>query len=361
MLSVLLASACQKRKYPEETIRLGDEKLYFDGTVDGKPLSLKIGTDGYYCNSPFPQSTFSVYIFTGELKKYNCNPCPLSFRVDLSDYRVRTGGAAIPIDSVLSPGSRPITTGIPRAETFRFTFSSNKTVASQLWEVDNGFSSAASQISFEFLQPGAHSVSLTMISTGNCESKTVSKVYVDNYGGVFACNVLTATQPNNGAVFTSSVTGGVGPFVYSWYFGDGQVSNQVSPMINYRFAGSYPVTLVIEDANGHQCSSQFVIVVGNDQSSCSANMAFQRMSSRFTFLNGSKLTWTDGDGQIYSSSNVAQPADSYFQIADSQPFEPDDKGNKGRLLTLRFNILLSDGSRAIRLKSENTAIAVTYR
>ncbi len=91
----LLATACHKRKYPEDKIQFGEEAIYFNGSFGDEPIALKIGTEGYYCYSSYQQMADSVYVFEGELKKYDCNPCPLSLHVLLSDYRQRIPGASV--------------------------------------------------------------------------------------------------------------------------------------------------------------------------------------------------------------------------------------------------------------------------
>lgn len=61
---------------------------------------------------------------------------------------------------------------------------------------------------------------------------------------------VTATQQvtNSTVAFTSAVTGGTAPYRYSWDFGDGATSTNVSPSHTYANAGSYAVVLIVTDS-----------------------------------------------------------------------------------------------------------------
>jgi hypothetical protein len=74
-----------------------------------------------------------------------------------------------------------------------------------------------------------------------------------------------------------------------------------------------------------------------------------------------KIRWTDAVNNFYSSGNIAQPSGAYFEIINSQPYVANERGEAGRLLTMRINALLSDGENKIWFKSDNTSIAVTYK
>ncbi len=357
----LVVAACQKRKYPEEQIQLNEKQIYFNGSVNGEPLAMGIGQNGYYCYTSYQQLADSTYVFEGELKKVDCNPCPLSLQVLLSDYRVRAPGAAVPPDSVFRTGSRNFIPAVANPHTLKFTAFSNKPVASVRWDVSNGFSSQAPEMNCEFGQAGLQTVSLTVRTTGNCESMVVNKIFINTSGKLFACGIMAQLIQGNNSQFTSTVVGGRAPYRYTWYFGDGGTGNQESLPHDYQWAGSYPVKLRVEDADKQVCESNFIHVAGNDQSSCVANMTMSYVGSRNAFFNGVKIRFTDQANNILSSANIAQPPGSYFEVINSQPYEANERGEAGRLLTLRFNVLVSDGVGKRWLKSDNTSIAVSYK
>ena len=357
----VLAAACQKRKYADEEVQLKKEDIYMTGSIGNEPVSLKIGTDGYYCYSSHQQRSDSIYVFEGELKKFDCNPCPLSLKVELSDYRKRLLGAAVSVDSALRTGSRNFIPGMPRINTVRFVAHSNMDVSSITWNLSNGKTSKDAIFSCEFEQQGVHTISLTVLTKNNCESRVVNKIFAGGESGLFACSVAAELVQNNTSEFKPTITGGKAPYSYTWSFGDGTTSTSFSPTHDYQWAGSYPVKLQVRDSENNSCESNYTHIAGNDNSSCAANISLSNTGSRNAFLDGVKIQWTDQSNVVLKSDNIGQPTESYFEIINSQAFAPNEKGEAGRLLTLRFNVLLSDGSRKVWFKSDNTAIVVSYK
>ncbi len=58
------------------------------------------------------------------------------------------------------------------------------------------------------------------------------------------------TKENLLVTFESSATGGDGTYMYAWDFGDGTISTSVSPVHEYAAAGTYTVTLIVNDGAG---------------------------------------------------------------------------------------------------------------
>jgi PKD repeat protein len=61
--------------------------------------------------------------------------------------------------------------------------------------------------------------------------------------------------------FTSNVSGGVQPYVYSWAFGDGRTNSSRDPVHTYAAAGTYTVTLAVTDLISSSISVQKTIEV----------------------------------------------------------------------------------------------------
>ncbi|WP_317896882.1 PKD domain-containing protein [Aurantibacillus circumpalustris] len=357
----LFFTACHKRKYEDEKVQLKKEDIYMTGYINNEPISLKIGTDGYYCYSSHQQRSDSIYVFEGELKKFDCNPCPTSLKLELSDYRQRLPDESVPIDSSLKIGSRNFIPGMPRINTVRFTAHSNKDVSSITWNLSNGKTSKDAVFSCEFEQQGVHTVSLTVRTKNNCESRVINKIFAGGESGLFVCSVTAELVQNNTSEFKPNITGGKAPYSFIWSFGDGTTSTSSVQTHDYKWAGSYPVKLQIKDAENNTCESNYIHIAGNDNSSCAANMSLSNTGSRNAFLDGVKIQWTDESNMVFKSDNIGQPAESYFEIVKSEAYAANERGETGRLLTLRFNVLLSNGSRKYWFKSDNTALVVTYK
>lgn len=360
LLLCLLVAACGKRKYPEENVQLEKEDIYVTGSVDGEPVNLKIGTDGYYCYSSYKQRTDSVYLFTGELRKFDCNPCVNALQVELSDTRTRMPGSSVEVESSFRTGARIFIPGLEKMKSIKLVASSNKEISAVHWNISTGASSESAEMNCEFGQPGVQTVSLTVRTKNNCESRIVNKIYVDA-DGYFASSVNATLVQDMTSTFLANVQGGKLPYRYEWSFGDGAVSSEQSPGHTYQWTGSYPVTVKIWDADNRFCETNYIHIAGNDQSSCSANMTLSDLGTKNVFLNGAKIQWKDQANRVLRSDSVAQPTGSYFEIVSSEPYAENERGEPGRLLTLRFNVLLSGGGRKVWFKSDNAAIAVTYK
>jgi PKD repeat protein len=67
--------------------------------------------------------------------------------------------------------------------------------------------------------------------------------------------------PGTTAVFAVSFKGGVGPFTYSWRFGDGNASSLANPTHVFAKAGFYQVQLWVNDSAGHSANTSLVVHV----------------------------------------------------------------------------------------------------
>jgi PKD repeat protein len=78
--------------------------------------------------------------------------------------------------------------------------------------------------------------------------------------------VSISANPNNGQAplavsFSSTVTGGLGPYTYAWTFGDGGTSSLANPAYSYQTSGTYTVTLVVTDSMSNQKSATATVTV----------------------------------------------------------------------------------------------------
>ena len=67
--------------------------------------------------------------------------------------------------------------------------------------------------------------------------------------------------PGSGASFTSASRGGVGPFAYSWNFGDGGSSSTPNPTHDFAAEGLYEVQLWLNDSAGHTAYASTLVRV----------------------------------------------------------------------------------------------------
>lgn len=80
---------------------------------------------------------------------------------------------------------------------------------------------------------------------------TITILSVPTLNVAFSANPTSGTSPLT-VQFTSTVSGGLTPYTYSWAFGDGSTSSAANPMHTYSSAGTYTVTLVVTDTETNQ-------------------------------------------------------------------------------------------------------------
>ena len=104
---------------------------------------------------------------------------------------------------------------------------------------------------------GAHAMTLTITAqaTGDFFQSTKTYTGTINIASVPALQLSIAANPNNGQAplsvsFSSTVTGGLGPYSYEWTLGDGGTSASPNPTYTYQSAGTYTATLVVTDSQG---------------------------------------------------------------------------------------------------------------
>ena len=128
--------------------------------------------------------------------------------------------------------------------------------------------------------------------------------------------VDNAPQPVSAAVTFTSTSGGVGPLLYAWDFGDGLGSSAAErPSYTYTAPGIYSVTLTITDTTGTQSVTRPVPV--GDAPQASFDYAVSTTLSNTVILSNTTTgsaalayLWDFGDA---STSSAPSPSHSYAQ------------------------------------------------
>lgn len=79
--------------------------------------------------------------------------------------------------------------------------------------------------------------------------------------GLVVSGVPAVPLPGGNTSFSSSVVGGVGPFSYSWRFGDGATSAAPDPIHAFAVEGYYSVELWVNDSGGHASNASLRVHV----------------------------------------------------------------------------------------------------
>lgn len=132
----------------------------------------------------------------------------------------------------------------------------------------------------------------------------------------FTPNVTEICQENNQIVFTNNSTGH-GPLTYLWDFGDGNFSNQISPVHTFSNSGSYKVKLTVSALGGSDTSMKLIIIHPQPDATFTINDTIQNLTgNNFVFTpnqlnNLNSLLWDFGD---LTTSHLLFPTKNYAQV-----------------------------------------------
>ncbi|RMG21574.1 MAG: PKD domain-containing protein, partial [Bacteroidetes bacterium] len=143
--------------------------------------------------------------------------------------------------------------------TVQFINNSSGLISDYLWDFGNGNTSTLANPGAVYVNPGSYTVSLTVSNAASSDTKTLTgyiTVYADPVANLQG-DQLTGCAPLQ-VCFTDLSTPGDGTIdTWLWDFGDGVISSEPAPCHTYSAAGSYDVTLVVEDDNG--CSNTLIL------------------------------------------------------------------------------------------------------
>ena len=140
-------------------------------------------------------------------------------------------------------------------------------------------------------------------------SKTVTVAGVPNISFSYSPASPEASSP---VTFNASTTGGVGPFTFSWSFGDGSLSVINPASHTYFMPGSFTVTLTATDSDGVNASSSQVIIVApalsvgltNNPTTPEADQPVNFTATQSGGVGNVSLSWDFGD----NSNSTENPA-----------------------------------------------------
>jgi PKD repeat protein len=128
---------------------------------------------------------------------------------------------------------------------------SGQTIQTYQWNFGDGQTGTGQSISHTYASTGTYNVTLYVSTGGHCDDQITQVIQVNarptaSFTATTAC-LGSATQ------FTSTSTG-QNINSYQWNFGDGSTGTGQSPSHTYLQAGTYQVTLTVQNSNG--CSDQ---------------------------------------------------------------------------------------------------------
>ena len=156
------------------------------------------------------------------------------------------------------------------------------------WNFGDGGTAADHMATHAFTSDGAHEVTFTAENEAGAvsESCTVNVVEPASIVGIVTDKPTVSTCDDDPSVTFSANVRGTAPLSYSWDFGDGNTSNEVSPSHTYAEMGTYEVTLSVTNAGGtDEHTSSYTVT---DEGCFDCNIS--SMNTAFFDRNSSLLT-----------------------------------------------------------------------
>lgn len=362
LLFLISMLSCRKKKYPESIVE-NDAVYNFAATVGNQQVSLKAGIGGYYMYSLVQQDSNNVYNFIGDLKQENCSDCRNSLRVQINDFKVSLPDVPAKIDSSLFPRTYSILSGLSNYKV-QFQSQFNKPAANYEWTFGDGASSTDANPVHMYTKAGYYPVKLKITSTGGCESIINNVEHLDDNPDRLKAYLAFTTPSATSVSYSPVVNGGVPPYSYVWSYGDGSTSN--SSYHIYAIGGAYPVSVRITDSGNRSVTLNYNAVTLNDPSSCAANYTVQDVTQVVNLVTAKALSkiiisWTDADGNVYTSNNDLQPASSHFEVMSVEDAGLNENNQPTKKLRLKFNCTVYNGTRSLAIENAETTICVAYK
>jgi PKD repeat protein len=357
--------SCQKENLPESAIE-NAPIFSFIGNVNNNPIAIKAGIDDYYMFSSYIQDTNNVYNFIGNIKQSNCVGCPNSISIQVNDFAVSAFEGSSFIDSALFIGFYDYVSGVTDSISYEVNFQSefNLTASYYLWDFGDGTTSNLPNPSHVYETKGEYNVCLTIGSNDiiPCTSSICNIQKIGLPGNACRTNISYTSYSLGSFNFFQSTTG-IGPFNYTWNFGDGTGSDLENPSHVYFGQNNYMVSLFAVDANSDTAFANSNIIVSQDSTICATNYSIGSITPIDNLLSLSNIiiTWTGEDGIVYTSNNFQQPEESNFQILSIDDYQNNENNQKTKKIHIAFNCTVYSGSNAIEIENGEAIIAVAYK
>ncbi|MGA7923996.1 MAG: PKD domain-containing protein, partial [Thermoplasmata archaeon] len=118
------------------------------------------------------------------------------------------------------------------------------------WSFPNGRTGAGHNTTYRPTEIGPANVTVLLIDSANVSWTTVLSLAVNPALLVRPSTSVISPTTGRAVTFAASISGGTAPYAYSWEFGDGGTSTSGTPSHTYGRAGSFTVTVWVNDSVG---------------------------------------------------------------------------------------------------------------
>ena len=349
--------SCHKKDFPE-TVPATHSDFYFNGTIEGKDVSLKAGIDNYYMYSSYTLDSTMIYNFIADLKQSGCTNCKNSLQVRINDFKYSVPNEGTKIDSSLLSKAYPILGAPFYAVQFRSLF--NQQAATYLWNFGDNSSSRQADPIHVYSATGNYSVSLQINSTNGCQQYISNNEHIRYPAS--NVNIIVVSNSANYMTFKALVPNAIPPN-YQWDFGDGYSSNGSITSHTYTIPGTYPVSLRVINDQQDTLYARYNVATQTNPMPCLSNYAVESVSQVVNPAPFSNIVinWTDENGDVYTSNNILQPTASFFKIISVEDYDPNERGEKVKKIRVNFKCQVYSGIRMKVIDNAEAIVCVSYK
>jgi PKD repeat protein len=342
--------------------------FYFNGNIGAIPVALQAGVNNYYMYSFYKQdSSNGLYSFWGNIRQINCNNCLNHLALKIFDSKLSAIGGVSSIDTTLNPSNyiyfRDTITSAKQFVTFTSSTSPDDTVQSYLWSFGDGTSSTLPNPVHEY-NGGNFYACLTITYKNGCQGNSCNPItIVPTKPNECSVSILDSVRTGNSLKF-NAISKSANPVAYSWNFNDSASGKNTSTIQNPSHDFSAPgIYRVVVQISNSACKSQATknVATPNFTNGCYANYTFTALPNNQFPFSKIVIYWTNTAGDIYSSENVTQPADSYFEILSVDEYMLNENKQRTKKIHAKFKCLLSDGKSSISVTDGDAVFAVAFR
>jgi len=201
---------------------------------------------------------------------------------------------------------------IQLGQAVQFTNASTGTATlTYAWNFGDGTTSTQASPSHTYTTAGSYTVTLTVTNTYGQETASGTVRFRPKAAFTLSNNVIQLGDP----ISTTNQSTGTPTLTYAWDFGDGETSTAASPTHTYAAAGSYTITLQVENTYGSDSVSKTVNFA--PKAGFTPTQHVVQFGPPISFTNHSTGTaplsyaWTFGDGGTSTSSD---PTHTYTAV-----------------------------------------------
>lgn len=356
LLSALLWSACQKTPLPPDVT----EPTVFSVTPLDSISTLTAGLNEVYLYTDFGRDSNEVLVFSGTFARVDCQPvevCPGSVRFE---FRNVNEGSNVSPEEAFREGEFEYADrdAAQSATIYRTTFTATNAAEFGVfnWTFDTTDIDTGKVVVRNFPKPVPLKVGLTALAKNQLQSTAVSRTISLSGLEIFPA-VQIRIRPDSVNTVTASISGA--PVVnYNWSPDSAQKDSQyVDPVLNDQYA-----VTVTSDA-GFTASAQAnetfnletVLLTPNFMYSVQPITAGDPLQ-----LGRVAIQWVDLQGIVWRSDWGKQAQGAQFIVTSTEPYEPNEKGQNTRKMSVVFRCILFNPKLEKREFEGTGVIAVAY-